>query len=136
QTFLEGSKTLLRDVPSDYISITSGLGEATPRCIVISPLVFNGYGVGVIELATFKTVEPHEMEFVDRACEIVATEISRAKMTQEIGKLLDISRKKEEELRLKGEELKQNMEELTAAQEDMLRKEQRYLKQIEALKGL
>ena len=42
QCALEKEKILLTDVPTDYIKITSGLGEATPLNIIVLPVVFEG----------------------------------------------------------------------------------------------
>ena len=46
------------DVPDDYVHISSGLGEAPPRNIVVLPVLFEGQVKGVIELASFQRVQP------------------------------------------------------------------------------
>src|SRR3712207_6375025 len=40
QCALEKEKILLTNVPTDYIQITSGLGEAKPLNIIVMPVVF------------------------------------------------------------------------------------------------
>ncbi len=46
----------LEEVPEDYFSGYSGLGEAKPRYIYILPVADENRAVGVIELATFKPI--------------------------------------------------------------------------------
>ena len=44
---------VLTQVPSNYVQISSGLGEATPLNIVVLPVLFEGEVKAVIELASF-----------------------------------------------------------------------------------
>ena len=52
QAALEKKPILLKNVPDDYIQITSGLGEAPPRNILVLPILFEGEVKAVIELAS------------------------------------------------------------------------------------
>lgn len=72
QCVLEGETIHLKDIPKDYIRITSGLGEATPRHLVIVPLKTRGSVNGIIELASFTTLEQHHIEFIERMAENIA----------------------------------------------------------------
>ena len=51
QAALEKKPILLTNVPDDYIQITSGLGEAPPRNIIVLPVLFEGEVKAVVELA-------------------------------------------------------------------------------------
>ena len=53
QCALEKERILLTDVPSDYILISSGLGESPPLNIIVLPILFEGSVRAVIELASF-----------------------------------------------------------------------------------
>ena len=53
QCALEKERILLTEIPSDYIKISSGLGEATPLNAVALPVLFEGQVTAVIELASF-----------------------------------------------------------------------------------
>ena len=53
QCAAEKERILLTDVPSDYVQINSGLGEATPLNIIVLPILFEGSVRAVIELASF-----------------------------------------------------------------------------------
>ena len=53
QSALEKKPILLTNVPSDYIHISSGLGEAPPRNIIVLPILFEGEVKAIVELASF-----------------------------------------------------------------------------------
>ncbi len=123
QCMLEKDFVFLTDVPKDYVKITSGLGEATPRNIVVAPLIFNETFFGAIELALFKVMKPHELEFLKKVCENIASEIASLKNIQQTQVMLNESNQLTLELQTREEEMKQNLEELAATQEEMARKQ-------------
>lgn len=123
QVALEMDKIYLTDVPDNFITITSGLGDANPRSVLISPLIFNNELFGVIELASFKPLKSFEIDFVEKLAEILASTISRAKTNEQTQKLLRDSQKLTEELRAQEEEMRQNLEEMNATQEEMQQRE-------------
>jgi transcriptional regulator with GAF, ATPase, and Fis domain len=110
-------------LPENYIRITSGLGDENPRALLIMPLKLNEEIFGVIELAAFKRFEKHEIEFIERVSEIIASSISNLRTTTNIKVLLEKSQQQAEEMRAQEEEMRQNMEELTATQEAMSEKD-------------
>jgi methyl-accepting chemotaxis protein len=122
QCFLEKDEIYITAVPSNYTKITSGLGEATPSCILIVPVKTQDEVVGVIELASFKTLKPYEKLFIHKAAENIASAIISSRTTERIKRLLTESQQRGEELRSQEEEMRQNMEELSATQEEMNRK--------------
>jgi methyl-accepting chemotaxis protein len=129
----EGRTIYLTEIPENYVAITSGLGKANPRNILIVPLKINEEIFGVIELASFRIYKDYEREFIERACENIAATISTAKVTDRTKRLLAQTQQQTEEMRAQEEEMRQNMEELSATQEEMQRKEREYLKKIAEL---
>lgn len=76
QCVLERELMYLREIPKQYIKITSGLGEATPTVLVIVPLKTDREVVGAIEIASFVEFHPHEIQFIEKASEIIASSIA------------------------------------------------------------
>lgn len=135
QTYLEGETLYLKEVPQGYITVTSGLGEATPSSVIIVPLKINEKIEGVLELASFKEFEPHHIQFLEKAGESIAAFISTNKVTTRTETLLSSSQQMTEEMRAQEEEMRQNMEELSATQEEMARKEKEYIARIQELEA-
>jgi HAMP domain-containing protein len=147
QSVLEKDHIFLTEVPEAYVKISSGMGDARPRCVLIMPLMVNEKVVGVVELASFHIFQSHHIEFMKKLAENVASFISSVKVNEETRKLLQDSQMLTETLRAQEEEMRQNMEELQATQEEMERKtreieqlriedKEKYEKEIDAYKDL
>lgn len=123
QVYYEKEILYLTDVPKDHVKITSGLGEALPRSICVLPLTNDGKIYGAIEIASFYTFKPHELEFLKKIADTIGFNLFSLDNNLRTHELLMASQKMTEELKSQEEELRQNMEELTATQEEMKRKE-------------
>ncbi len=121
QAWQEGQTMYLTDVPKEYIAITSGLGNANPRSILIVPMLLNKQVYGMIEIAFFKKLEPYQIEFLETVGETVAATLSILQSNITGQHLLQESEKMTQQLRAQEEEMRQNMEELQATQEEMRR---------------
>jgi two-component system sensor histidine kinase/response regulator len=65
----------LGESPPDYLRITSALGQASPRAVLILPLLRNEQCVGVLELASFQPVGDRERALLDDLLPILATSV-------------------------------------------------------------
>ncbi|MDF1546918.1 MAG: GAF domain-containing protein [Bacteroidales bacterium] len=126
----------MTDFPDDYMNISSGLGQATPKCLLLVPIVFNQQVFGVIEMASFREMEQYQIDFVERIGESIGSTISNVKMNEQTATLLAESKIQSEELVAQEEEMRQNLEEMKATQEELERKAMDYEGIINALNAV
>ncbi|MEJ7643187.1 MAG: GAF domain-containing protein [Chryseolinea sp.] len=122
QVFYGKEIIYLTDVPKDYLKITSGLGEAVPRCVCIIPLLTDGKIYGVMEIASLHELGAAEMEYLKKIAENVGYALSSIEYVTRTELLLEETQKMAEELKSQETELRQNMTELAVTQEQMKRK--------------
>jgi HAMP domain-containing protein len=135
QTWIEGEKIYLTEIPADYVRITSGLGESTPTAILILPLRFNNKIYGILELASFAPIEPHQIALLEKVAESVASSVATIKINQQTKVLLQQSQEQSDRMHAQEEMMRQNMEEIQATAEESFRKEQEYLARIAQLEA-
>lgn len=109
----------LREIPENYVRITSGLGESNPRSLILIPLLVNENVMGVLELVSYSNFEDYHVEFLEKAGETIASDISTSKINQQTEILLKQSQEQTEALAQQEEEMRQNMEEIQATQESL-----------------
>ena len=130
---IEKKTIYMTQVPQGYISITSGLGDANPDCLLIVPMRLEEKVFGVIEVASFRKLEEYEIEFVEKVAESIASTISTVKINARTTLLLQQSQQQAEEMAAQEEEMRQNMEELQATQEESARREFELLNLINSI---
>ncbi|HJZ60971.1 MAG TPA: response regulator, partial [Miltoncostaeaceae bacterium] len=105
QAALEKKPIVLEDVPSDYIKIGSGLGEAPPGQLVVLPVLFEGRVMGLIELASFKPFSEVHQWFVEQLAETIGIVINAIVANMRTEELLEQSQSLTQELQDQQSEL-------------------------------
>lgn len=118
QAWLEKDEIYLSDVPSNYVHIGSGLGDARPRNVMIVPIKDADQIVGIIEIASFSPLTGNKRELISQIAGRLGNILASQRMSEENKKLLEESALLLGELRASEEEMKQNMEEMQATQEE------------------
>jgi signal transduction histidine kinase/DNA-binding response OmpR family regulator/HAMP domain-containing protein len=126
---------LLENVPSNFIRIGSGLGEAPPANIMIMPALFEDDVTAVIELASFSEFSETHQGFLDQLMESVGIVLNTIAATMRTEGLLSQSQLLTQELQARQTELTTKQEELHATNEELQEKAQlleNEKKQVEA----
>ena len=99
QCAVEKQKILLANVPAGYMRISSGLGEAPPRNILVLPIVFEGKVKGVLELASFEGFGQTHQAFLEQLTESIGIVINTIEANMRTEDLLKQSQSLAQELR-------------------------------------
>lgn len=134
QVWQEGKLIHLTEIPENYVTITSGLGESTPRAILVVPLIFNDQVQGVIELASFNEFEEYELGFVEKVSESISAALSSVKVNTKTQTLLLESSSLTMQMKEQEDLMKAKVQELNMIQEESILRESQYLKEINRLK--
>jgi signal transduction histidine kinase/HAMP domain-containing protein/DNA-binding response OmpR family regulator len=112
QCAIEKQKILMQDLPGDYIRISSGLGEARPRSVLVLPLIFEGQVKGVLELASFEGFNPTHQAFLEQLTESIGIVLNTIEANMRTEDLLKQSQSLAQQLQTRQEELQNTNEEL------------------------
>ena len=134
QAALEKKRIVFRDVPADYITISSGLGKTTPKCILIQPFLFQDQLKGVLELAFATEIADEVYEFFDTVIDSIAVGINAAQGRVKMQILMEQTQQQAEELETQHEELRATNEELIRKTELLQVSEEELMVQQEELK--
>jgi len=71
QAAAAGKTLYVDDVPEGYVKIISGLGNSSPRYLLITPMKLENNVVGIIEVASFKALTEDQRKFVEEAAQLI-----------------------------------------------------------------
>jgi signal transduction histidine kinase/CheY-like chemotaxis protein/HAMP domain-containing protein len=112
QCALEQKRIVMASVPSNYLQISSGLGAAAPRNVVVLPILFEQQVKAVIELASFDQFSPTHLAFLDQLMEGIGVVLNNIEANSRTESLLKQSQTLARELQSRQEELQNTNEEL------------------------
>ncbi len=118
RVFNEKQTIFLAEIPEEYVTITSGLGEGVPKNLLIVPLLINKEVYGVIEIASFNILKGYQIEFIEKIGENIASTINNVLVNTKTRELLEQSRAQSELLSEQEETMRKNLIELKNIQKE------------------
>ncbi|MEQ4724203.1 HAMP domain-containing protein [Nonomuraea sp. B19D2] len=100
------------DIPADYVTISSGLGSATPASLIVLPIVAEEQVLGVIELASIHRFTQVHRDFLDQLMETIGVSANTIIANARTDELLGESQRLAGELQARSGELQVRQEEL------------------------
>jgi len=82
QVAVEGSTLNIDDIPENYVNIVSGLGSASPKHLLVTPLTKNKKIVGVIELASFTSFSSQQEQWVNESLNLLVNTATKKIATE------------------------------------------------------
>jgi signal transduction histidine kinase/DNA-binding response OmpR family regulator/HAMP domain-containing protein len=119
QCVVNKERILLTNVPSDYIKISSGLGEASPANLIVLPVLFETEIKAVIELASFDTFSETHLDFLSQLTESIGIVLNTIEANSRTEDLLQQSQSLADELRRTNEELQDKAHLLVKQKEEV-----------------
>jgi CheY-like chemotaxis protein/CHASE3 domain sensor protein/putative methionine-R-sulfoxide reductase with GAF domain len=136
QAARERKSIVCRNVPADYIRISSSLGDALPAGIIVAPFFFDQTLKGVIELGFTDELKEDYEELIARVSDNIGIAIQSAEARERMQRLYEQTQMQAEELETQQEELRQTNEELMSqtqllqVSEEELRVQQEDLREV------
>ncbi|RED56766.1 response regulator [Cohnella lupini] len=130
QSYRDAKPIVVDEMPQGYMKVSSGLGDAEPKALMIQPIQYGNTVIGVIELASLTGFSPENRELLEALSDRLGTIINNMRSRQRVEELLRESQAMTEELQAQSEELVSQQEELRETN-DMLESQRNELKKSE-----
>ncbi|MGW4820058.1 HAMP domain-containing protein [Streptomyces sp. NPDC004227] len=100
------------ELPTGYVTISSGLGQAVPTALILLPILFEDQVLGVIELASVTAFTPIHRDFLEQLREALGVNVNTIVANARTDELLDESQRLTAELQARSAELQAQQDEL------------------------
>ncbi len=127
QAALEKKPIIFSEVPDDYARINSGIGNTSPRNIIVFPFEHEGQLKGVLEIGSVREFTELQLEFLRLVADNIGIAFHSSQSRTLLKELLEETQRQTEELEAQHEELRQMNEELQE-KTDLLEKSEAELK--------
>ncbi|MFJ5759351.1 CHASE3 domain-containing protein [Neobacillus sp. NPDC093182] len=110
---------LIDKLPEEHFKVASGLGESSPRNLLVAPILVDGRVEAVVEFAAFQPFKAQHLTLLDLLQDKFGSAITNVAGRMEVERLLGESQVLTEELQAQSEELQAQSEELQMQQEQL-----------------
>ncbi len=125
---IEKKRKLIQEIPEDYFSIVSGLGQSAPKQILLEPLLSRDNIVAIMEFGTIGEISTVGLELLNSTTDQVAIRLGMFDITAKAKELFQSAQSKEAQLKENVARLKNLENELAG-----LRKEHNQLTETERI---
>lgn len=119
QCAAQNQPIILEKVPEGYLTLTSGLGNASPDYVAVFPASFSNKSKAVVEVAGFGRLTAIHRQYLQQVMNSLAVILIRVSGRVRVEQLLAESQAFAEELQSQSEELQQQQEELRITNEQL-----------------
>jgi hypothetical protein len=133
QAALERKRILIRDAPAGYLTVGSGLGEASPVSLVVLPITFEGRVLAVLELASLHHFDDEQLAFFDQFVPTIGVTINTIMTNSRTEALLGQSQRLTTQLQERSDELQRQQAELRRSNAELEEKAALLAKQNRAI---
>ncbi|QTN28690.1 PAS domain S-box protein [Rhodoferax sp. AJA081-3] len=116
QCAMERVPIILRQPPPDYVRIGSSLGEASPRSIIVLPILRNERLLGILELATLAEFGTRDQALLDAVMPTLAMNLEILERSVKTNRLLVETQRQSRAMQEQAATLEEQAEELEAQQ--------------------
>jgi CheY-like chemotaxis protein/HAMP domain-containing protein len=134
QAALEKKQIVLTRIPEDYIVVSSGLGETTPRHIVVTPILHEGELCGMLEIGALDALGPEELEILTLSVEHIAIAVNSATSRMKLSEMLQQTQKQAELLKRQQDDMQAINDDLEEQAQALLGSEMKLQEQQDELR--
>ncbi len=91
QAALEKQRIIVTEIPEDYMSIQSGIGEAVPHQVLVMPFLYENAVKGVIEIGSFHEITDVQLEWLEQVMPNIGIAVNTAESRTKMQALLQKS---------------------------------------------
>ena len=121
QGAIEKKRIVVSDIPESYVHVQSGLGEASPKNIVVLPVVFEDQVKAVIELGSFQEFTPIYLNFLDQLAQSIGVVFNMIGASMRTEELLNELQKSNVQLEGRSRELEDKAQQLEVKNQEIAR---------------
>ena len=133
QAALDKTRIIIDNAPPGYVTVGSGLGEASPTSVVVLPILFEDQVLGVLELASLHKFSDLHLTFFDRFVPTIGVTINAIMANSRTEVLLTESQRLATQLQERSDELQRQQGELRRSNAELEEKAALLAKQNRAI---
>jgi len=123
QCAFEKTPITLSNPPQDYIQISSGLGEAVPKCIEVMPIMHTDKLLGVLEVASFELFDQQANALLEQMMPMLAMNMEILERTVSTQHLLEETQEQARRMEMQAAQLEEQSVEMEAQQAELMQTE-------------